>query len=172
MSQPTKGLPRWLGGKESACQCRRGELHPWVVKIPWRRKWQPTPVFLPGKSHGQRSLAGYSLCGCKESDRTERANTHVTLNRHLQDNWFWEPSLEVTWVENEQFHEAILGAAQDFLTHVVVPSCSSEIKANTLSWGVLLPLLFRSADTSISHVLSSDEATLAVASDFDRISSL
>ena len=40
----------------------------WVRKIPWRRKWQPTPVFLPGKSNGQRSLAGYSPWGCKESD--------------------------------------------------------------------------------------------------------
>ena len=44
---------------------------PWVGKIPWRRKWQPTQVLLPGKSHGQRSLVGYSLWGCKESDMTE-----------------------------------------------------------------------------------------------------
>ena len=43
----------------------------WVSKIPWRRKWQPTVVFLPGESHGQRSLAGYSSWGCKESDTTE-----------------------------------------------------------------------------------------------------
>ena len=41
---------------------------PWVGKIPWRRKWQPTPEFLPGKSHGQRSLVDYSPWGCKESD--------------------------------------------------------------------------------------------------------
>jgi len=63
-------LPWWLGGKESACQCRRHRLDPWVGKIPCRRKWQPTPVFLPGKSHGQRRLVGYSLCGCKELDTT------------------------------------------------------------------------------------------------------
>ena len=44
----------------------------WVGKIPWRRKWQPTPVFLPGKSHGRRSLVGYSLWGSKESDTVER----------------------------------------------------------------------------------------------------
>ena len=43
----------------------------WGGKIPWRRAWQPTPVFLPGKSHGQRSLAGYSPWGHKESDTTE-----------------------------------------------------------------------------------------------------
>ena len=45
---------------------------PWVGKIPWRRKWQPTPVLLPGKSHGWRILVGYSPWGCKESDITEQ----------------------------------------------------------------------------------------------------
>ena len=50
---------RWLSGKESTYQCRRLGLGPWVGKIPWR-KWQPTPVFLPGKPQGQRSLAGYN----------------------------------------------------------------------------------------------------------------
>ena len=53
-------LPRWLRGKEPAGQCRRPGFHPWVGKVPWRRKWQPTPVVSPEKSHGQRSLAGYS----------------------------------------------------------------------------------------------------------------
>ena len=53
-------LPLWLSSKEPAHQCRRRVFDPWVGKIPWRRKWQPTPVFLPGKSHGQRSLVGYS----------------------------------------------------------------------------------------------------------------
>jgi len=53
-------LPRWLCSKEPTCQCRRCRFNPWVRKIP-RRKWQPIPVFLPGESHGQRSLAGYSL---------------------------------------------------------------------------------------------------------------
>ena len=48
-----------------------GQFDPWVVKIPWRRKWQPTPVFLPGESHGQTSLAGYSPWGRKESGTTE-----------------------------------------------------------------------------------------------------
>ena len=57
----------------SVClQCGRPMFNPWIRKIPWRRKWQPTPVFLPGESHGWRSLAGYSPWGCKESDRTER----------------------------------------------------------------------------------------------------
>ena len=46
-----------LTGTESACQCRRCRFNPWFRKIPWRRKWKPTPEFLPGESHGQRSLA-------------------------------------------------------------------------------------------------------------------
>ena len=57
------GLPWWLSGKELACQFRkwkRSRFDLWVWKIPWRKKWQPIPVFLPGKSHGQRSLTGYS----------------------------------------------------------------------------------------------------------------
>ena len=54
------GLPRWLSGKESACQWRTPGFDPWVQKIPWRRKWQPTPGFLPGESHGQRSLVAGS----------------------------------------------------------------------------------------------------------------
>ena len=56
-------LPRWLSGEESACQCKilgRCRFSPWVRKIPWRRKWQATPVFLPGESHEQRSLVDYS----------------------------------------------------------------------------------------------------------------
>ena len=64
-------FPGDSGGKESACRCRSHGFDPWVRKIPWRRKWLPTPVFLPGKSHGQRSLVGYSPWGRKELDMTE-----------------------------------------------------------------------------------------------------
>ena len=79
------GFPRWLSGKEYSCQCsrhRRRSFDLWVRKIPWRRKWQPTPVFLPGKSHGQRSLVGCSTWGCQELDMTENThtNTYVRLN--------------------------------------------------------------------------------------------
>ena len=67
--------------KESSCQwkrCKRHPFDPWVGKIPWRKKWQPTPVFLPGKSHGQKRLAGCSPWGCKESDTTEMSNAHIS----------------------------------------------------------------------------------------------
>ena len=57
-----KGLPRWISGKESTCNAA-DEFDPWVRKIHWRRKWQPTPVFLSGKSHGQRTLLGHSPLG-------------------------------------------------------------------------------------------------------------
>ena len=59
--------------KESTCQHRRCRFSPCVGKIPWSRKWQPNPVFLPGESHGQRRLEGYIPWGCKESDTTEHA---------------------------------------------------------------------------------------------------
>ena len=70
---------RWHSGRQSACQCRRCKrlgFDPWAGKIPWSRKWQPTPGFLPGKSHGQRSLAGYSPWGCKRV-RHNWAYTHT-----------------------------------------------------------------------------------------------
>ena len=73
-------------GKKPVCPCRRSKRHgfnPWVQKIPWRRKWQPTPVFWPGKSDGQRSLVGYSPWGHKESDLTE--HTHAcTCIAHIK----------------------------------------------------------------------------------------
>ena len=68
-------LPWWLSGKESACNA--GELG-WIPgsRIPWRKKWQLTAVFLPGKSHGQRSLVSYNPWGRKESDKTQRLNNN------------------------------------------------------------------------------------------------
>ena len=67
-----KPFPGGAHGEESACQCRRCKrcrFDPWVGRIPWRRKRQPAPVFLPAEFHGQRSLVGYSLCRHKESTR-------------------------------------------------------------------------------------------------------
>ena len=70
-----EGLPSCgTSGKEPTCQWKRRkrwEFKPWVRKSPWRREWQPTPVFFPGEFHGQRILAGYSPWGRKESDTTE-----------------------------------------------------------------------------------------------------
>ena len=68
--------------KESTCQlksCRRHEFYSWVGRISWRRKWQPTPVFLAGESHGQKNLVGYSPWGRTESDTTEPLNNDLKL---------------------------------------------------------------------------------------------
>ena len=79
------GKNQWLcppssgaGGKESACQgrrCKRWGFNPWACNILWRRKWQPTPIFIHGKPHGQRSLVGYSPQGHKELDMTEHTSS-------------------------------------------------------------------------------------------------
>ena len=79
-------LPQRFSGKEFACQCRRLRFNPQVRKIRWRRNWQPTPVFLLGKSHGQRSLAGYSPQGHIESDMTEV--TQNTYYHYGLPRWF------------------------------------------------------------------------------------
>ena len=68
------GFPGAPSGKEPTCQCRKHKRHgfdSWVRKIPWRRAWLSTPVFLPGETHGQRILEGYSPWGHKELDMTE-----------------------------------------------------------------------------------------------------
>ena len=77
MGNPCWGFPGGSDGKD--CLQWRPGFNPWVGKIPWRRKWLPTAISLPGKSHGQRSLTGYSPWGCKELETTERLTTqHVT----------------------------------------------------------------------------------------------
>ena len=84
------GFPGGAGGKERTCRSRRHKkcrFDPWVRKIPWRRMWQPTPIFLPGESLGQRKLVGYSPWGCKESDTTEATYHKVfldTVSGHIQ----------------------------------------------------------------------------------------
>ena len=73
-------------GREPACQCRRHKrcrFTPWVGKIPLRREWQPSPVFSPGESQGQRSLAGYSPWGHQESDTMEGTHTAHTCHTHV-----------------------------------------------------------------------------------------
>ena len=74
-----KGLPSWCSGKETTCQCRRCKrpgFDPWVRKMPWRRRWQPTPVFLPG------SPTSDSPWGLKELDATEQLIAHTDTHTH------------------------------------------------------------------------------------------
>ena len=90
-----KSLSSSSSGKEFTCQCRRCKRHrfnPWVRKIPWSWKWQPTPVFLPGESPGQRSLVGYSSRGRRKSDMTEHA--HLLQRVQLRGCGVWVCRLE------------------------------------------------------------------------------
>ena len=87
------GFPWQYDGKVSVCQCRRCKrcgFNPWNGKIPQSRKWQPTPVFLPGKFHGQGSLAGYSPWDHKELNMTERLSTytHYYYTRYFDGIYF------------------------------------------------------------------------------------
>ena len=81
------GLQRRLNVKETACQCRRHGLNSWVRKIPWRRKWPPISIFLPGKSHGQRSLLAYSPQGCKSQAQLS--------------GWAWAQGWNQTWITKQ-----------------------------------------------------------------------
>ena len=74
-------LIRWY---RLCLQCRRPRFNPWLGKIPWRREWLPTPVFLPGEFYGQKSLVGYSPWSHKESDMAERlTQTHGQTDNSL-----------------------------------------------------------------------------------------
>ena len=73
-----QGLPWWLKWLSICLQCGRPRFNLWVGKISWRRKWQPTPGLLPGKSHGRSNLVGYSPWGHKESDMTGQLSTSFT----------------------------------------------------------------------------------------------
>ena len=123
----------WLSGKKYACQyrrCRRFRFDPWVRKIPWRRKWQPTPVFLPGKSHGQRSLAGYCPWGHKESDTTERLNwTELMLRKiELRRGRGWQ---RISWLDGiTDSMDMCLDKLHSFLEKAMAPHSS------TLAWKI------------------------------------
>ena len=84
---PTR--PSHVAQWERIClQCRKLGFSPWVRKGPWRRKWQPAPVFLPGKFHGQRSLVGYSPRDHKELAMTEGAHMHLHTHTHTHTHIF------------------------------------------------------------------------------------
>ena len=94
-----EGFPGGDNGEESACLCQRHKrrgFNPWLGKICWNRKWQPASVFLPGKFHGQRSLANYTPWNCKKSDTTEllsiHTRTHCLSTIHSKD---WQFSSRV-----------------------------------------------------------------------------
>ena len=78
-------LPRELNDKKSTCQYKICGFDPWLGKISWRRRWEPTAAFLPGKSSGQRSLAGYSPYGRKVEHNwiTQYTRAHTHTHTHM-----------------------------------------------------------------------------------------
>ena len=84
-----KGFPSGTSGKESTCQCKRCKrlgFDLWVVKIPWRRKWQPTLVFLPGTFHGQKSLEGYTPRGHKRQQQQTKSDNRLSVQTSPGDS--------------------------------------------------------------------------------------
>ena len=109
------GFPDGSASKASTCNIgrhRRLGFDPWVGKIPWRRKWQPTPVFLLGKSHGQRNLEGYSPKDCKELDTTEHSSTYI-----IYVSWWRKGPLRAKVPQAHKSHDGALGIRKEnFLT--------------------------------------------------------
>ena len=108
----------WLRWWSICLQCRRPGFDPWFGKIPWRRKWQPTPVFLPGKSHGQRSLVDCSPWGHKALGTTEwlTLSTLCKLKRHL----FCKKAILITVCSCSKNIGLIFEIKVVFLGHVII----------------------------------------------------
>ena len=98
-------LPQWLSGKESLAVQETQEMQVWSLgqEILWRRKWQPTPVFLPGEPHGQRRLAGYSPKGHKKSDATEHTHTRI-----ISKTWHLSPLEFSLYYANNYFQAKVI----------------------------------------------------------------
>ena len=131
MTLKVKNLPTNMGDK-----CG---FAPWVRKIPWRRAWQPTPVFLPGESHWQRSLAGYSPWGCKDLDTTERLKHSKGLAHGIKCSWgpCWSPSslcvwqCKVTALNTARFLSTNCGSVSREETHQGAKDCAAFSKPSS-----------------------------------------
>ena len=128
------GLPWWCSGKETACQCRR-------CGFGFLRKWQPILVFLPGKSHGQRSLAGYSQWGHKEWD-----TTWAQHREHFLDHFFKCENLD--FIQTTHFNHKISNP-HVLSTSYVPRSVLSTLRKLSHS---ILPIILK-ADIVITYIL-------------------
>ena len=151
----TRGFPGGSDSESVCLQCGRPGFDSWVGKIPWRRKWQSTSALLLGKSHGRRSLIGYSPWGCKELDTTEWLQT-----QNFTDENTWG-SREITWLIG--IMQLFSGwywdwlSASCFLLQTAVPTCPEEWL--TLGWGRLSQILLchvRVGGVALIHSASSD----------------
>ena len=142
------GLPRWLSGKEPSCQCRRLRSDPWAGKISWRRKWQPAPIFLPGKSQGLSSLAGYSpqdhrvrhnrvtrqQCTCIYKCSAELCQV---LSRSVMSNSLRPSALQLTrllspWGSRQEYWSGLPCPSQGDLPNTVIKPRSPTLQMNSL----------------------------------------
>ena len=128
-----EGFPRWCSGKESVCQGRRHRrcrLHPWERggEIPWSRKWHPTPVYLPEKFHGQRSLVGYRLWSCKEPNVTEHTHTLTHTHTHTRKMEVYLLSYNYSMVGRHI--ELLSGYANIFRWLIWVPNTAFPVLAS------------------------------------------
>ena len=99
------GLPWWLNGKEFAYKCRRPGFDPWVGKIPWRRAWQPTPVFLPGGSPWTEEPTVHRLYyGAAESDTNDWLSTQK-IQILISVVFCGSSGMKVKWVEKKRWNE-------------------------------------------------------------------
>ena len=126
------GFPGGAKGKESACQCRRCKRHgldPWVRKIPWSRKWQPAPVCLPGKFHGQRSLAA---CGVTTSWMWLSSAWEFTSLSLSDPGWNVGSAAPTMWPWVH--HQPFLGTSLHLQNESSeVPSCPNTDSVNWIS---------------------------------------
>ena len=128
-------FPGGSGGKEPTCQCRRCKrcgFDPWVWKIPWRGKWLPTPVFVPGDSHGQRSLKGYRPRGCKELDTTENLSTDEPQEVPVTEAQLWTLNVFVSSVYLLSGFVFIFGV---FRERCVCKGCAWCLFSRREGWG-------------------------------------
>ena len=137
----------FANGKEPACQCRQYKrlgFDPWVRKILWNKKWHPTPGFLPGKHHGQRSLTGYSSWGPKELDMTRKLSTCVLCQR----NWFQSMTFRIP--------SFLLNSVCIFLKHPLWSYLNNNISLSFSEHFLILSSLFV-MNTGSHHPDSSSE---------------
>ena len=116
------GFPGGASGKEFPCQCRRCmrcRFHPWFGKIPWSSKWQATPAFCPRKSHGQKSLLGYSPLGHKESNNTEQWSS--SSGRRFSDDLYNIEGVHLYFCFLN--HELVFNSVRCFCASVDISMC-------------------------------------------------
>ena len=129
----TQGFPGGTSGKEPTCRRpKRLRFDPWVRKIPWRRVWQPTPVFLPGEFHGKRSLMAYGLWDHKESGMTDQL-TLIDKDQYYIRNSLRHPLKKVTYKYGLRY----------FRSSVLILMSGLSIYANTFVYYTILIFPFK-----------------------------